>query len=64
MMVTRIVPPARRDLPSLPADLLCAQLKSRRVICGKVARRANHPKPVQCPCQKYFAFVVGQISGL
>jgi hypothetical protein len=62
-MVTRIVPPARRGPPPLPADLPCAQLKSRRVICGKVARRANHPKPVQTSCQKYSAFVVGQISG-
>ena len=64
MMVTRMVPPARRDPPPLPADLPCAQLESRRVICGKVARRANHSKPVQTSRQKYFAFVVGQINGL
>jgi hypothetical protein len=49
---------------ALPADLLCAQVKSGRITCGKTTRRANHPKPVQCSQQKYSAFVVGQISGL
>ena len=50
--------------PALPADLPGAQVKSCRATCGKTTRRANHLKPVQTSCQKYFAFVVGQISGL
>jgi hypothetical protein len=53
-----------RDPPLLQADLPGAQVKSRRVTCGKTTRRANQLKPVQTSCQKYFAFVVGQISGL
>jgi hypothetical protein len=41
-----------------------AQAKSAHMACDKSTRRANHQNSVHPLAKKYFAFVVGQISGL
>src|SRR5437762_10122188 len=49
-------------LSTLRTDLLRTQAQFHSAACDKLARRANHPKPVQPLAQKYSAFVLTQIN--
>src|SRR5215207_10734594 len=56
------LPTLRSDAPR--TDLLCVQAQFHAAVCDKLARRANHLKPVQSFAQKYSAFVLTQITGI
>ena len=47
-------------------ELICplAQAQFHASACGKLARRANHSKPVHPLARKYSAFVLTQITGI